>query len=160
MLRLMSQIATICLMLVIAAPTARAIEPPAIYDELADANRDIQAALEKAKAERKLVLLVFGANWCSDCQSFDAEMNAADLGSLIAEHYVLVKIDVGRMKKNVDVAQKYELSAKRGIPAVAVVLPDGKKLLKMDGRQMADLRASGNPAVVKFFDPNAKVSGR
>jgi thioredoxin 1 len=160
MLRLLFQFASICLALAVAAPSAHAVEPQAIYDELADANRDIDAALEKAKNERKLVLLVFGANWCNDCQTFDAEMNAADLGSLIAEHYVLVKVDVGRLKKNVDVAQKYELSAKRGIPAVAVVLPTGKKLLKMDGRQMADLRASGSPAVIKFFDPNAKVAGQ
>jgi thioredoxin 1 len=157
MFRLLSHVVVISLALIIAplAPTAVALELQP-YDELADADRDSAAALEKAKAEKKMVLLVFGANWCKDCHDFEADMGAADLGSLFAEHYVVVKVDVGRMKKNMELAQKYSLNVKRGIPAAVVVLNDGKKLLGVDGRQLADLRKSGRPAVVKFFDPNAK----
>ena len=157
MLRSVSQILVGCLMLAGASPAVRALESPVMYDELADAHRDLAAALETAKAEHKMVLVVYGANWCQDCKDFEADMNAASLGSLVAEHYVLVKVDVGKpgTRKNADVAQRYGVPVSRGIPAVAVVLADGKKLLTMDGRQMADLRAKGRPAVVKFFDPAA-----
>jgi thioredoxin 1 len=158
MLRLMSHFMLFCLLTAVGVPNVQALEKPAVYDELADANSDIAAALERAKADKKLVMLIFGANWCSDCHDFETDMNAADLGSLIAEHYVLVKVDVGRMKKNADIAAKYNLSAKRGIPAAVVLLADGKRLLTIDGRQMADLRTAGRPAVIKFFDPNANVS--
>lgn len=168
MSRLVSRIITTCLVLAFASPVVRALEAPAaatpaampatvMYDELADANRDLAAALETAKAERKMVLVVYGANWCQDCKDFEVDLNAASLGSLVAEHYVLVKVDTGKpgSKKNANVAQRYGVQIGRGIPAVAVVLADGKKLLTMDGRQMADLRAKGRPAVVKFFDPGA-----
>jgi thioredoxin 1 len=170
MLRSVSRILTTCLVLALASPAVRALEPPTastpastpptvMYDELADANRDLAAALETAKADRKMVLVVYGANWCQDCKDFEVDLNAASLGSLIAEHYVLVKVDIGKpgTKKNADVALRYGVPIGRGIPAVAVVLADGKKLLTMDGRQMADLRAKGRPAVVKFFDPGAST---
>ena len=34
-----------------------------IYDEKADARRDIAAAIANAKASKKNVVLIFGANW-------------------------------------------------------------------------------------------------
>ena len=35
-----------------------------IYSESADAHAEIKEALEKATAEHKRVIVVFGANWC------------------------------------------------------------------------------------------------
>jgi thiol:disulfide interchange protein len=40
---------------------------PRPYNEQADPAQDIAAALKQAKADDKLVLLDFGANWCPDC---------------------------------------------------------------------------------------------
>ena len=34
-----------------------------IYDEKADAHRDIAAAISKAEAGNKNIILIFGANW-------------------------------------------------------------------------------------------------
>ena len=36
---------------------------PKLYDTAADGNQQIAAALKEAKADRKRVLLKFGANW-------------------------------------------------------------------------------------------------
>ena len=154
MIRLLSQILLICALLMLPvhadpAPVARKL---AVYDELADANRDVMAAVKQAVGERKLVLIVFGANWCSDCRAFDEDMNAADLGSLLAEHYVVVKVDVGRFKKNLDVASRYGLRVRKGIPAAVVVSGDDKTLLLVEGPKLEDLRGDGRPKVVKFFD--------
>jgi thiol-disulfide isomerase/thioredoxin len=40
---------------------------PAIYDRTADGTRQIEEALKTTKAEKKNVLLQFGANWCGWC---------------------------------------------------------------------------------------------
>src|SRR5690348_4124707 len=37
------------------------------YDEQANADQDISAALALAKTDNKYVLLDFGGNWCPDC---------------------------------------------------------------------------------------------
>ena len=131
------------------APVARRL---AVYDELADANRDVMAAVKQAVTEKKLVLLVFGANWCPDCRAFDEDMNAADLGSLLAEHYVVVKVDVGRFKKNLDVAARYGMRLRKGIPAAVVVSAEDKTLLLVEAQKLSDLRQDGRPKVVKYFD--------
>ena len=34
-----------------------------IYDEHADAQRDIDAAIAKAEANKRNIVLIFGANW-------------------------------------------------------------------------------------------------
>ena len=131
---------------------AAALEQAQIYDERADANRDIAAALEKATAERKLVLLVFGANWCPDCRAFEAEANAADLGTLLALNYVMVKIDVARFNKNTGISRKYGLNIRRGIPAAVILKAGGESLDVADGRQIEGLRKDGQSAVVKYFE--------
>ncbi|MGC4103250.1 hypothetical protein [Ferruginibacter sp.] len=41
-----------------------------LYDPTADAEKDIAAAVKKAKAENKYVLLQGGGNWCSWCIEF------------------------------------------------------------------------------------------
>ena len=161
MVRLLSQFALASMVLIAAhalfqrpalTTPAAAQQPGPVYDELADANRDIAAALEKATAEQKLVLLVFGANWCPDCRAFEAEANSADLGTALALNYVTVKVDVARFKKNLDIARKYGLALRRGIPAVVILKADGEGVDVADGRQITDLRKDGEKAVVKFFE--------
>jgi thioredoxin 1 len=132
---------------------------PSAYDERAEATRDIAAALEQASARRKLVLLVFGANWCADCRAFEAEMTEPDFGSALAENYVVVKVDVGRFKKNLDVVAKYGATIRRGIPAAAIVSAEGRTLAIADGRRLAELRKAGQRDLVRFVD-GAAVSAK
>ncbi len=147
MRRMMYQFA---LLFVLALPTLAADKLPA-YDELADANRDLAAAETLARRENKPILVVFGANWCPDCRAFDEDMNAPDLGSELALHYVVVKVDVARFKKNVDIANTYGIAIKRGIPAMALIAADGTIFSAVDGRKMEELRSKGRPAVIKFL---------
>jgi thioredoxin 1 len=161
MVRLLSRFAAACAVLLFAhaalkAPAlnirAHALDAPRAYDELANAAADIAAAFEKAASERKLVLLVFGANWCPDCRTFEAEANAADLGTTLALNYVIVKIDVARFNKNTDIARKYGLNVRRGIPAAVILKADGTGVDVADGRQIEGLRQDGQKAVVRFFE--------
>ena len=126
-----------------------------VYDELADANRDIASAMNQAASEKKQVLLIFGANWCPDCRLLNAHMGEADLGSLLAERYVVVKVDVARFKKNLDVAEKFGVPLKQGIPATGIVSAEGKTVIAVDGSKMETLMKGGRPALIKFFETGA-----
>jgi len=133
---------------------ARAAEEP-IYDEKADANRQIAAALTAASQPGKSVrniVLVFGANWCPDCHALDDNMHKPELVSLIEKHFVVVKIDVGRMDKNLDVARQYGVPVRRGIPALAVLDAKGKVLYAMDQGQFADARHMSFESINAFFE--------
>ena len=97
-----------------------------IYSETADAHAEIKEALEKAKAEHKRVIVVFGANWCFDCHVLDEAFHRPELASIIADNYKVVHVDIGKGEKNQDLMKKYDVPMKRGIPGLAVLDGDGK----------------------------------
>ena len=60
-----------------------------------------------------------------------------DLGSTLALNYVVVKVDVGRFKKNLDIAGKYGIPVRKGIPAFGIIHTEGKNItiISADGRK-------------------------
>jgi protein disulfide-isomerase len=121
------------------------------YDEKADAHQQIAAAIAEAAKAHKNIVLVFGANWCPDCRALDAQMHKGDLATLIASDYEVVKVDIGRHDKNEDVAEKYHVPLKHGIPAMAVLDPDGNLLYAMDQGQFSDARHMSYESIRDFF---------
>ena len=135
-------------LVLLAGVTIAADQPP--YDEKADAHQQITAAIADASKAKNLIL-VFGANWCPDCRALDAQMHTGDLAALIAANYEVVKIDVGRFDKNQDVAEKYHVPLKHGIPALAVLDPGGELLYAMDQGQFSDARHMSYESIKEFF---------
>ena len=97
-----------------------------IYSEKADAHAEIKEALEKATAEHKRVIVVFGANWCYDCHVLDTAFHGSDLAPILSANYEVVHVDIGKGEKNQDLMRKYEVPMKRCIPGLAVLDGDGK----------------------------------
>lgn len=126
--------------------------PPAIYDEAADAKAAIRTTLAEAEKARLPVLVVFGANWCGDCRMLDATFKNGPSAPLIAKSFKVVKVDVGRFDRNVDIAEGYRVPLKKGIPAVAVLSPQGKLLYATEGGELADARKMGDQGVYEFFN--------
>ena len=120
--------------------TSILIGDDAIYDEKADAHREVSAAIASARKTSKNVVLVFGANWCGDCHALHAQMHQPELASMLERNFVVVNIDLGRYDKNLDLAERYHVPIKRGIPALAVLDSHGKLLYAMDQGQFADAR--------------------
>jgi protein disulfide-isomerase len=123
-----------------------------IYDEKADAHEQISAAISEATHAHKNIVLDFGANWCGDCHALDSAMQKPDLAALIAKNFVVVRVDVGRMNKNQDLAEKYHIPLKKGIPALAVLDPAGKLLYAQEQGQFEDARHMSYEAIKAFFE--------
>jgi thiol:disulfide interchange protein len=136
--------------LVIAARTPAADNP--IYDERADAHQQIGAAIAQALPSGKNIVLDFGANWCLDCHVLDAQMHSPELVQLVERNYVVVHVDVGLFSKNLDLAQKYGIPLRKGIPALAVLDPHGKLLFSQDQGQFEDARHLGPESFRQFFE--------
>jgi thioredoxin 1 len=138
--------------LMLAGVAWAASEP--VYDENADAKEQIAAAIREASRRRpaRNVVLVFGANWCADCRVLNAQMRESDLAALLAKNFVVVKINVGRMDKNLDVAAQYGVPVKNGVPALAVLNSEGKLLYAQDQGQFADARHMSSESIKAFFE--------
>lgn len=148
----------ICAVLLLAAcglamSAAQAIaESQTIFDEQANAPRDIAAAVAKASRTGRNVVLIFGANWCPDCHALDAQMHPPALARLIAKDFVVVRIDVGRFDKNLDVGKAYGVPISKGIPAIAVLNSHGKLLYAQSQGQFANARAMPYRDFSEFFE--------
>lgn len=110
-----------------------------LYSSTADPKADIAAALKRAKAEKKRVILDFGGDWCGDCQVLDIYMHESPNTELIAKHFVVVHIDIGRMDHNVDVADKYKVPIKKGVPALAVLDANGRLLYSQQNKEFENM---------------------
>lgn len=140
------------------AAALSAAENP-IYDEKADAHQQVDAAIQAASKSGRNIVLDFGANWCADCRALDAQMRTPELAGLIEKNYVVVHIDVGRMTKNADLAEKYGIPLGKGIPALAVLDSHGKLLYSQDQGQFEDARHLGADSFKQFFEQWQPRSG-
>lgn len=123
-----------------------------IYDEKADAHQQMAAAIAAASKSGKNIVLDFGANWCGDCHALEAQMHKPELAAIIEKSFVVVSVDVGRMDKNVDLAEKYHVPLKKGIPAMAVLDAHGTLLFAQDQGQFEDARHMTYDSIKAFFE--------
>jgi thioredoxin 1 len=123
-----------------------------IYDENADAHAEVRAAIAHAAREHKRVILDFGGNWCGDCQVLDIYFHQQPNADLLARNFVLVDIDIGRMDKNVDVAQKYDVPLQKGVPALAVLDTNGRLLYSQTNGEFEKMRHMDPGSVTDFLE--------
>jgi len=121
------------------------------YDEAADAHAQVAQAVSAAAQDHRPVLVVFGANWCPDCRALDIAMKDGRNAELIGREFRVVKVDVGRFDRNVDVAERYGVPLKKGIPAVAIVAPDGHALYATKAGELADACGMSEDGLYRFF---------
>jgi protein disulfide-isomerase len=142
---------TLLVAIAIAAVAFTAVAATGPYEEGADAKAQIQAALLDAQQAKVPVLVVFGANWCGDCKVLDLAFKEGASAPLIAEKFRVVKVDVGRFDRNVDVAERYGVPLKSGIPAVAVLSDQGQVVYATKAGELANARKMGDRSIYDFF---------
>ncbi|WP_231741495.1 thioredoxin family protein [Paucibacter sp. KCTC 42545] len=143
-----AQVATAAAVPASAAASA-ALKP--VYNEQADARAELNQALATANAQKKNVLVVFGANWCGDCRALDKKMSEGSLAAHVSKRLVVLKVDVGRFNRNTDLAQQMGVPLKKGIPAAAVLGRDGEVIKATGGGELADARNMGDEAVLRVL---------
>ena len=123
-----------------------------IYSATADAHADIAQAIKTATTEHKHIILDFGGNWCGDCQVLDIYIHQQPNLSLLDNNYVLVHVDVGHYDKNLDLAAKYDIPLKRGVPALAVLDQHGRILYSQKNGEFEAMRKMDPASVTEFLN--------
>jgi thiol:disulfide interchange protein len=111
---------------------------PDIYNESADANKQIADAVAQAGKEGKRVLLQFGANWCPWCHKLH-HLFATDqtVAAELANDYVVVLVDVNK-GHNGDIDRRYHHPTQHGLPVLVVLDSDGKQLATKDTGELEE----------------------
>jgi len=122
-----------------------------IYPGPEQAKADIAAGLKTAAVTHKHIILDFGGNWCGDCQVLDIYFHDPVNKPLLESNYVLVHVNIGHMDENVDIAERYQVPLKKGVPALAVLDEHGKLLYSQRTGEFESMRRMEIGSVTSFL---------
>jgi len=130
--------------------------PPKLYNETADARAQIDAALKAAADDDIRVLINWGANDDEACATFQRDMSGRGstnpayetIRTKLSNEYRYIRVDVGHLDKNLDLAAAYGVTVSAGaLPYLTVLDKQGKVLTQQPSRSLA---AAGGPTA---YDP-------
>ena len=133
-------------------PLAKTTEKRDIYPANVDAKAEIAEAVANAAKTHRRVILVFGGNWCYDCHVLDAAFHSPEIEGTLNKNFVVVPVNIGEYDKNLDIADKYEVPLKRGVPASAVLESDGKVLFSQKHGEFEAARSMATEDVLVFLN--------
>lgn len=136
--------------LALAAGTANSARRE-IYPAPEQAKADLAAALKTAASTHKRVLLDFGGDWCGDCQVLDLYFHDPANRPILEANFVLVHVNIGHMDENLDIAEKYQIPLRRGVPALAVLDENGTLLYSQKGGEFEAMRRMEPSSVTGFL---------
>ena len=122
-----------------------------IYPPPARAKADLAAALKTAAATHRRVLLDFGGNWCPDCQVLDVYLHDARNQPILNANFVLVLVNIGMEDANLDIARRYGIEIKKGVPALAVLSEHGTLIYSQRNHQFSAMRTMQSSSVTDFL---------
>jgi len=140
----------------LAIKEARRLPEPArpntqLYPPPEEAKAEIASALFEATKDHKRVLLVFGGNWCYDCHVLDTTFRSKEFAPIVNANYHVLHINVGNYDANLDLADKYQIPLKKGVPSLAILDPDGKLVVSQKQGEFESTVRIGPEDVLEFL---------
>ncbi len=114
-------------------------------------KRKFPSALAAAAKQHKRVILVFGGNWCYDCHVLDATFRSKDFAPIVNASYIVIHINVGNYDANLDLADKYQIPLKKGVPSLAILDPDGSLVVSQKQGEFESTVRIGPEDVLEFL---------
>jgi thioredoxin 1 len=127
------------------------METSRTHHDQEDAHAAIEAACRQAAAEGKRVAVVFGANWCPDCEAFKRALGHRLVAPIVDPHFVVVKVSVGNRDRNLDLMAEYGMNVGSGIPSVAILEPDGSLVVAQRDGEFRNASALLSVAEISSF---------
>jgi thioredoxin-related protein len=126
-----------------------------LYDPVANAEKEIAAAVQKAAAEGKNVFVQVGGNWCIWCARF-SDFVTGDLAidSLIQSNYVVYHLNYSKENKNGSLLEKYRFPQRFGFPVFLVLNKKGELIHTQNSEYLEDGAKSYNKSKVVEFLKN------
>lgn len=123
-----------------------------LYNPQADAAADIAAAVKKAAAENKFVLLQGGGNWCSWCIEFARFCKAdAQIDSLLNSSFVWYHLNYSKENSNKPVFANYGYPQRFGFPVFIILNGKGERIHTQNSEYLEDGKKSYDKKKIMAF---------
>jgi len=126
---------------------------PKPYDPKADAEKDIQNLIAKAKKEKKNIMIQAGGNWCIWCLRFNQYVQTTpELKSIVDKNYEYYHLNFSPENENKEVFAKYGDPGKKfGYPVFIVLDKNGKMIHVQNSEVLEEGKGYSLEKVKEFF---------
>jgi thioredoxin-related protein len=122
-----------------------------LYNPAADAAKEIEAAIEEAKASNRHVFIQVGGNWCGWCLKFDLFLRKdSALMAFVKKNYVICHVNYSPENKNAALMAKYRFPNRLGFPVFLIVNEKGE-LIHTQNTAYLEEKDHYDPVKVKDF---------
>lgn len=138
-------------------PAAAKAQETNFYPKDADAPAVLDKALAQSKAEGKLAVIVFGADWCHDSRDLArvllSDQFKTKYGARLSVTFIDVAVPQTGNGRNLDLVKRFGIKHLKGTPAMFVISPKGKRLnSKKDAAGWRNAGSRGEAAILGWFD--------
>lgn len=105
------------------------------YTPSQDAMADVDKALETARVNGELLLVVLGAQWCHDSKGLAGRFSTPEMQGVLQDKYETVFVDVGYLTDKRAITQRFGYPTYFATPTVMVINPQNEQLLNGDSMQ-------------------------
>lgn len=124
-----------------------------IYNPAANAKTDIQAAVKKARAENKHVLIQIGGNWCSWCVRMHKLFHEnKQIDSTLKANYVFILVNYSKENKNLAVLKELEFPQRFGFPVLVVLNKEGRRIHTQATDLLEEGKGYNNQKILTFLN--------
>ena len=131
---------------------AHAQTQTSLYNPAANAEKDIAAAIKKAKAENKNVFIQAGGNWCRWCIEFNRFTHLdAQIDSLLRADFVVYHLNYSPENKNLSILAKYKFPQRFGFPVFLVLDENGNHIHTQNSAYLEQGNSYNKGKVIEFL---------
>ncbi|HVW96609.1 MAG TPA: thioredoxin family protein [Mucilaginibacter sp.] len=132
--------------------TVKLTDTAKLYHPEADAKAEIAAAVKKAAAEHKNVLLQIGGNWCIWCIRFnDLVTRDPDLNKYVRDNYEIVHVNYSKENMNEPLLAELGYPQRFGFPVFVVLDDKGNRLNTQNSAYLEEGKGHSKEKVMEFF---------
>lgn len=123
-----------------------------IYDEKADAMKQINTAVAQAQQEGKYVLCQVGGNWCPWCLHFAAyAVSDTAVHQVIQDNFVYIHVNWSKDNKNPEAMQRLGNPARFGFPVFVILDEKGNPIHIQNSAYLEEGKGYSEAKVVDFL---------
>ena len=127
---------------------------PEKFEPARDAVADVQQAIALAQAQRKMVLVDVGGEWCSWCHVFDRFVaRSPEVQKAIQERYILLKVNYSPQNRNQALLSQWPRA--QGYPHFYVLDAGGRVIASQASAELEAARDYDEAQVLAFLRRHA-----
>ncbi len=107
--------------------------------------------MQRARASKKRVTVIFGANGCKDCLVLHRLLDEPATKAYVDTHFEIVGVDLGRFGKQMDIAKTLKVDLDKGIPAAAFLASDGSLICNTNDGELEASRNYRSEMIPRFL---------